>query len=281
MTKQQILDEITRLYNDSPKNFITAEAAITPDLVGMKIFDAPIVSFGAADDPLFASFKDPAIIGPWFKTPEEWMPGAKSVAALFFPFTEAVRESNRRMTDGPSAPWLHGRIEGQMFLTDFANRLRERMTALGLGACTPMTDTRFMSTVGKNDFTDYNCPDADKFSSNWSERHAAYVCGLGTFGLHKSFITERGTAGRFTSIILDLPLEADARPYTGVYDYCIRCGACIARCKAGAICMESGKDHMTCAKWVAETSKKHAPRFGCGLCETGVPCESCNPAKKA
>jgi len=32
--------------------------------------------------------------------------------------------------------------------------------------------------------------------SNWSERHIAYVAGLGTFSLADSFITEKGAANR-------------------------------------------------------------------------------------
>ena len=63
MTKQQILAEIARLYEDSPLNFVTAEAAITPDLAGMKIFDAPIVGFGAAVERTaakLAEFRDKA-----------------------------------------------------------------------------------------------------------------------------------------------------------------------------------------------------------------------------
>ena len=63
-------------------------------------------------------------------------------------------------------------------------------------------------------------------TSLWSERHAAYVCGLRTFGLSKGLITKKGIAGRFTSLITDLPLLADERAYTDVYEYCTRCGAC-------------------------------------------------------
>ena len=40
------------------------------------------------------------------------------------------------------------------------------------------------------------------YASNWSERHVAYVCGLGTFGC-QGLITSKGLAGRFGSIITD------------------------------------------------------------------------------
>ena len=37
------------------------------------------------------------------------------------------------------------------------------------------------------------------------------------------------------SIIISEEMEADVRPYTGVYDYCTNCGACIRRCPVKAI----------------------------------------------
>lgn len=38
-------------------------------------------------------------------------------------------------------------------------------------------------------------------SSNWSERHAAYVAGLGTFSLNDALITVNGIAHRVGSIL--------------------------------------------------------------------------------
>lgn len=74
--------------------------------------------------------------------------------------------------------------------------------------------------------------------SNWSERHIAFVAGLGTFGLSKSLITKRGCAGRYGSVITSLPFKSIRREYDGVYDYCSMCGECIARCPSGAITKE-------------------------------------------
>ena len=58
-------------------------------------------------------------------------------------------------------------------------------------------------------------------SSNWSERHAAYVAGLGTFSLNDALITVNGIAHRVGSIIVATELPATKRPYTGRYDYCL------------------------------------------------------------
>lgn len=280
MERDEILQTIETLWAESPENRLSQELALEPELAGMQIYEAPLVGFGSAADPLFTEYKNPEIIGPWFMTPEQWLPGAKSVISLFFPFTDAVRESNRRRQDGPSPQWLHGRIEGQVFLTSFIDRLGDWFARQGIATCAPMTDSRFAAVRGGGNFQEYGCVTERTFGSNWSERHVAFVCGLGTFGLSKGLITEKGMAGRFTSIILTAPLEADTRPYTEVYEYCTRCGACVHRCPVNAIDLTTGKDHPTCKAWLGQMAALHAPRFGCGLCQTGVPCESRNPKKK-
>ena len=75
----------------------------------------------------------------------------------------------------------------------------------------------------------------EPYASNWSERHVAYVCGLGTFGLSKGLITERGMAGRFGSIVTDAELAPTPRKYSDPFEYCTKCGACQFRCPAKAI----------------------------------------------
>ena len=43
---------------------------------------------------------------------------------------------------------------------------------------------------------------------------------------------------------------------------------------------ETGKDHTICRECLLHFGEIHAPRYGCGLCQTGVPCEKCIPGKK-
>lgn len=93
-------------------------------------------------------------------------------------------------------------------------------------------------------------------------------------------ITEKGMAGRFLSCIISEEIPPDTRPYTDIYAYCIRCGACIERCPVNAISFEQGKVHSICSAWLNKTAALYKPRYGCGLCQTAVPCESCNPVER-
>ncbi|MBQ7896177.1 MAG: 4Fe-4S binding protein [Oscillospiraceae bacterium] len=280
LNKQQIRELVIKLYNECKGNMITEDFALVPEIVGTKIFDEPIMGFGSAQDSLFDEYLEVGKIGPWFMKPEKWLPGAKSVVSVFFPFSEEVKNSNRSCTEGPSAQWLHGRIEGQAFVSKFSIELRDALMAEGIKACAPAVDERFKSVSGGNNFREYPQCNEKTFGSNWSERHAAFVCGLGTFGLSKGLITKKGMAGRFASVIIDLELEADERPYKEVYEYCTKCGACVKRCPVNAISLENGKDHMICGPWMRKTAEMYAPRYGCGLCQTKVPCESCIPRKQ-
>lgn len=267
-TKESFANLCGALFEQCPGNRVDI-----PGTGMIELFDRPLIGFAAADDALFMRYKKEEIIGPEFMSPEEWLPGAKTVAAFFFPFTEIVRGSNREDPDQPSAPWLYGRIEGQQFLNAFMGLLLRRLTESGIGACVPSLDERFkvqFEMVGEDFHAD----------SRWSERHAAYACGLGTFGLSRGLITKRGMAGRVASIIIEEELAPDARPYTGVYDYCIHCGVCAAKCPAGAISMESGKNNRICHGYLNRMKEQYAPRYGCGKCQVGVPCEFKAPAGK-
>ncbi len=62
----------------------------------MKIYDAPLIGYAAADDALFDSYTDAGIIGPVFLSPLQWLPGAKTIISYFMPFAREISESNRK-----------------------------------------------------------------------------------------------------------------------------------------------------------------------------------------
>ena len=238
----------------------------------MEIYELPLLGISSAQDPLYQQLQEPQAVGPQHMLPEQWLAGAQSVISFFLPFSQAVKRSNSDRAI-PSKEWLYGRVEGQKVVDDVCRFFIKQLEAEGWQAVAPSIDGRFRSKKQSDD------PNFHSFASNWSERHVAYVSGLGTFGLSKGLITARGVAGRFGSVITTAPLMADTRPYSGLYDYCTYCGACIKRCPVDAISIEHGKDHTICSPYVDLTAQRYAPRYGCGKCQTQVPCMNGIPKK--
>ncbi|HZL98077.1 MAG TPA: hypothetical protein VFB91_05160 [Terriglobales bacterium] len=276
--QKAIRDEIVRFVLASPGNRHREGEK--------RYFDEPLVGFASAADPLFTEYK--RIIGPFHRTPQEWMATEPEAPAMvqgtvicwILPVTRATRESNRRERVWPSREWAHTRNYGE----EFNNLLRLHMVAFlsgrGLRAIAPQLSPEFTwfdsAAVG--------------IASTWSERHAAYAAGLGTFSLNDGLITERGIAHRCGSVITDLILPPTKRPGTDPRGNCLyyregSCGICIDRCPAGALSRE-GHDKAKCREYLyGDIPRAVADRFriskiGCGLCQTLVPCEGMIPRGK-
>lgn len=279
MTREDIAAALAKYVAEHPQNTITDAQAISPQDVGEHMYEAPIIAIGDAADPLWAELKNPLAVGPLFKTPEEWLPGARRVISYFAPFSEYVRRGNEADPVRVGNGWLYARVDGQRFLNEVNHFLESLLIQAGYQALSPYSSPAFQQVFAAGSNPDL----ADKrlsFTSNWSERHVAYLCGLGTFGLSKGLITAKGVSGRFGSVVTDAELPCDSRPYTGLYDYCIMCGKCARNCPAHAISLEQGKLHPPCSEYVSESSKAYAPRFGCGKCQVNVPCERGIPNPK-
>ncbi|MDD2626713.1 MAG: 4Fe-4S binding protein, partial [Candidatus Methanomethylophilus sp.] len=169
-----------------------------------------------------------------------------------------------------------GRMEGQNLLSEAAGFAVGFLEGEGAPAVMPLCDRRMQ--VAKKPGSNPNLPPDAHYTSTWSERHNGFICGLGTFGLSKGLITAKGMAGRMFSIITEAVFPITERGYTGLYEYCTGCGACIKRCPAGAITAK-GKDHELCVDIILRSMVTLAPRYGCGKCQCGVPCEAGIPAK--
>lgn len=267
MNKQELLMHATSFLESLPDNTISAELAMSKKVVGLKIYDAPILAIGNAKDPYFRSFKDETIIGNHFTLPAEWLPEAQTVISFFLPYTSDVRAGNKTEPFWPAEEWLHARVEGQTVVKKMSQHLQAELAKAGYQSVIPTLDPRFQIRRS-TDLVE------QPFASNWSERHVAFVCGLGTFGLSKGLITAKGMAGRLGSLVTNLSLTADERPYSEIYEYCSQCGACVKQCPVAAITIEAGKNHQRCSAFLDETAEKFKPRYGCGKCQVNVPCES-------
>ncbi len=252
----RIADSLKVYVQESSHNLVK-------ELDNMTIYDEPIIGVASAKDPLFLKLKDIDAIGPHHMTPREWLPNAKSVISYFLPFSLKVRSTNRMDDNLPSTEWLYGRIEGEKFNNKVRSFLHAKLIDMNAMALVPDHDSRYKSIDRR---------------SNWSERHVAYISGLGTFSLAKNLITEKGCAGRFGSIVTDLEINPTQRAYEEIYEYCNDCGACIKRCPASAI-TKDGKEHDPCDIFLTDIKEQFSPRYGCGKCQTAVPCEYRIPNK--
>lgn len=277
MTRDEVYAVARAFSDESPLNRVREDAALRPDLAGMRMYAPPLMGVAAAGDPLFAELRRPGVIGRHFQPPRDWLPEAESVISFFHPFTDQVIASNRVDPEDPSAEWLHARIEGQTYIDNACRRLVDALRAAGFKAVAPSVDERFWlwaKPAGRRD----DGTEVPGFTSNWSERHVAHVAGLGTFGLSAAFITQQGVGGRLGSVVTNLRLEPDVRPYSRHDEYCNHCGACVKACPVGAITPGVGKDKAVCSRRVDLMKEKHAPRYGCAKCNVKAPCARSIPA---
>lgn len=274
MTKQHILDTAQQFMQTSPLAKMSQQTAQLLNLTDFSFFDEPLVGFASAEDELFEKLKEPQVIGEHFYTPREWLPSAKSVVSIFLPYSKAVKTANNACAKEDISPlWMYAKVEAQPFIDALADEIVKAVEGWGYTALVPQRDSRMAMVT--------TTPDGKRlFTSRWSERHIAYICGMGTFGISKGLITQKGVAGRYISIVTDMPLEADARPYTDPYEYCTRCGACVVKCPGEAITLEKGKESAKCSAFLGVTKQKYAPHYGCGRCQCGVPCANGIPVKK-
>ncbi len=244
-------------------------------------FGMPLLGFASGADPIWESFKEH--VGPEHWTPAEafalgypeeaFRPEELSVAVWILPQTDATLRDQRGEKTFPAERWARSRIFGESAVNDgLRKRLLSALRERGIQAVSPMLLPEW-SRVPSDRFV---------FSSTWSERHAAYAAGLGTFSLCDGLITPVGKAMRVGSLVARLDLPVSTRAYRDHREYCLlfnsgTCGLCIQRCPAQAL-SKNGHDKRKCAAYLDTTRPFVRDRFGfdgygCGFCQVGVPCE--------
>ncbi len=251
---------------------------------GGPFFEEPLVGFAAANDALFTDYKK--IIGTFHQTPDELFShehgggqSAKTVVSWIMPIAKRVKDSNAAEEHYPSRLWAHTRNFGQKFIDAMTLEVAAWLQQRGAKTVIPMRSELFKSLMDKR----------VGIASTWSERHGAFVAGLGAFGLSDGFITSKGIAHRISSIVTDAAFLPSERRGEGYQSNCLfyaksTCGKCIKRCPASAI-TEDGHDKNLCRRYsygvvLDNVGEKYGVEVaGCGLCQTAVPCESINPVK--
>jgi epoxyqueuosine reductase len=173
----------------------------------------PLIGFASADrweDPPFQPWMPPEFY------PQNVVPGTRTVVVIGLPVTLPILETT------PSVLYheLYRTVNG--LLDQYAYRIalfldEGRHSAVGI------TRDGYASLEVLR----------ERPVAAFSHRHAAYLAGLGTFGVNNTLLTERyGPRVRFASILTTARIEPDAVMTKGL---CIHCMRCAEHCPVGAI----------------------------------------------
>lgn len=223
----------------------------------------PLIGYADAHDPMFDSLNNE--IGRGHISPLTSLASANTVISYFIPFEEDTVLSNK---DGriASRDWAFAYIETNRLIENLGLAIKERLEKKGYSTILPQ---------GKN-------LDRATTSGNYSQRHIAYIAGLGTFGMNRLIITEKGCAGRFGSVITELKINPTPRPEKELCLYKVdqSCTDCIDACPRGALstqgfskekCMEHMKDNQVIYRDLGDCKV-------CGKCVSNAKCRFSIPA---
>ncbi len=160
------------------------------------LFREPMVGFVSAKDPSVVNVKE--IVGPWHDSPEDQLPGAKTIIAYTVPFT-------REVALDPGTSRFSGLIWSEAYILinknfeSISNDVADFLRTQGYEAST---------VKATNDY------DPSDPVSSWSHRTMACAAGLGKFGMNRILMTSKGSAVRYCSLLTTAELEPSG-PYTG------------------------------------------------------------------
>ncbi len=225
---------------------------------------SPLTGAADAEDDLFPELKEAVSLDHML--PKDMLPEARSVFCYFLPFESFIPESNAG-GDIASETWAKAYLETNNLIGRINNSLQYRIEEMGGRA-------EFASAT--HNFS------REELISFWSHKHVAFIAGLGNFGVHKVFITEKGCAGRLGSIVTDLEMPASERPEQ---EFCLaradqECRKCIENCTFSAL-TDEGLDKERCYQICLRSSNYYESEDMdcCGKCTVDTPCTMENPVK--
>jgi hypothetical protein len=252
-----------------------------------KAWAEPLVGFSSGADPIYEAFKeyvDPSHFSP-LEIFSKTFPLVKveadqlTIISWILPQTDKTKSDNRKETLYPSERWARARIFGEQCNVELHKHVVAALLISGHEALAPALSPH------------WERKESERYGrvSTWSQRHVAYASGLGTFGLCDGLITPKGKAMRCGSVIANIQIPPTIRPYKNHREYCLffstgECNECIQRCPGDAI-TEAGHDKVKCRDYMHPLHDDYVKShfgfkgYGCGLCQTGVPCESKIPTK--
>lgn len=238
------------------------------------------IGFADARSPEFQKLKTSVV--PDHVMPEEVLRDASIVISYFLPFCREMAKTNAggRIS---SPEWALAYEETNALFAELNPYLIEKLKAVGVRAAVSAEATAFDRTILK---------------SKWSQRHVAYLAGLGTLGLNNMLITDKGCCGRLSSLVTDLDIQPDLprREEACIYKRTGKCAVCVRNCPSGALSVK-GYNRRSCFGVCRENAKKYN-QFGnsytsnaggaieetgsevCGKCVVGIPCAFLDPTRR-
>ncbi|MBE6012849.1 MAG: epoxyqueuosine reductase [Lachnospiraceae bacterium] len=234
----------------------TIEDIITEQLLILNrpdLYRSPLVSFSSADDKRYKELKN--IIGEWHLTPKELLPEAESIISYFVPFTKDVASEPKKIREG-SPLWGEAYQEINKHFNIINDAVSNYLIGLGYQAKAIKPTHTY---------------DPKDLKSLWSHRSAASIAGLGNFAANRLLITEKGSAGRFCTVITSAPLKADNKLTENkcLYVKNKSCGLCFKICPVKALAGDGSFDKFACQKELnknEEGLKKSAPLKSADIC---------------
>lgn len=242
--------ELANRIEKQIKEMVAQAQVVTP-------YREPLVGFAFAQDPLFKELKE--IIGPHHLLPEEMLTGAKTVVAFFIPFGKEIVTANRQ-SETVAREWAVAYVETNRLIGEICQALENALGQEGIQVAYQKATHNF---------------DPVDLKAVWSHKSAAFIAGLGRFGLHHMLITEKGCAGRFGSIVIDgeIPPTARTEEELCLYKKGGKCLYCVKACPIQAL-TEQSLDKKSCYRRLLATGeifKDIGICDVCGKCAMG-PC---------
>ncbi len=226
----------------------------------------PLIGFASAEDPTFERLK--TAVSPTHALPRDLLLEARTVVSLFIPFEKQVAWSNIRGKPASRA-WVLAYRETNKLINAVCLHMTAYLRERGYEA---------VSTPPTHNF------DREKLISDWSQRHVAFIAGLGDFGHNNMLITDSGCCGRVGSFLTSLPLPPDARAATAkcLNRFDSSCLACVKRCVNDALHRDRF-DRRKCYEMCLENERTFGKDNGgadvCGKCLVELPCSFTDPVK--
>ncbi len=171
------------------KKLIEAKVNAIINTSNLPYYREPIFGYAVANNPVFIKLK--TVVNPDHLLPQDLLNSAETVFAYFLPFRKEIitRNRNGRLA---SREWAKVYIDTNRLISQINSELEIYLKNQSI---------EFVSQPPTYEF------DKVKLIANWSHRHIAYACGLGTFGRNNLLITSKGCGGRLGTAVLSVSLE--------------------------------------------------------------------------